>query len=191
MNENEIELRYIYTHESFIAASNDYAKAFPEPLYEKLRRWVFQIIFIVFGVLPGIYYIWLYIRRVPIRITQSWIFLLYGLILAIAIWDLAKWLRHRFKPQSDGFDKDDRWQGERHWIISDAGIQYEVPTQQSNYKWAAFNKVIETSSAYLFSSGIKDDLEWFYMPKYAFESKEKEELFKTIAKRNINFQELK
>lgn len=90
MSENEIELRFTYTRESFISANKDYDKAFPEPLSEKLRRWLFQMIFIVFGVLPGIYYVWLYLSGAPIRLTDSWIILVYGAILAIAIWDFVK-----------------------------------------------------------------------------------------------------
>jgi hypothetical protein len=164
MNESNVELRHIYTRESFIAASKDFAKAFPEPSYEKLRRGILQTIFMVCGVLPIIYYTWLYLIGLPIRITDPWIILIYGVILTIAIWDVVRWLLNRFRPPAEAYDKDDRWKGERHWIISDAGIQLETPVSQSNIKWANFNEVVETSSTYLFIYGIKENPQWLFCP---------------------------
>jgi small-conductance mechanosensitive channel len=192
MNDNGIELRYTYTRESFITARKDFKKVFPEPVYEKLKRWILQALFLMFGI-PAIFLslTGLYATAFPFRIMDAWIIFVYIAVLVIIVWDLVSWLRSKLKPPAEGYDKDDRWKGERYFQVSDTGIQMENPMSQSTIKWKSFNHVIETPSAYLFTYGVKDFPEWFYLPKYAFETEEKEELFKSIVRRNSDLKEVK
>ena len=191
MNDQEVvELHFVYTRESYLAARQAYAKRI-RPVGQKVRLWVLNTIFVIFGVLPAAYFALLYLAGVPIRFSSFWIAFFYVIILAMAIWDVVEWLRSRLRPRAESFDQDPRWKGERNWIVNDSGLQFESPLSNSHSKWAGFNKVLDTPSCYLFTYGVKDDPGWFYLPKYAFVSKAQEALFRAIIERNIEFQAMR
>jgi hypothetical protein len=188
MENQQVELRFSYTNESFVSSERDYAKAFPRPVMLRLFSLVANTLYI----LAGINLIGLTALSLLDQIQVSpWTEVISVGLSAVILVDFARRIRNHLKPPHNSFDEDRRWQGERQWILSDEGLQTFNPTSQTYHQWTNLDKIIDAPNSYLFVHGTKNDADWFYLPKYAFTSYEQEKQFKEIVQRHLTLTSVK
>lgn len=159
-----VELRFKYTEDEYVSAMRRY---FARALYTKT-----DIVAGVAAVIAGILFL-IYSEN-----SFVWDFLIFAGVILLLINFVAYFIAPRLR-----FRREPKLHNEYFLKFSEDGIVFKTAGIDSNLQWSLYDKVWATDKFYFLFYGRNT---FTVIPKRAFDSREQEEVFKSMLRRKIS-----